>query len=94
MSEGGFGIYNGQIWEKEGRFTDVLAACVEGGSNIVCLFYDYIGREVAGRGMDTVQNEATVTDGKAGLFRGIDLSGRGVEDVSAIARYRRVDICE
>ncbi|WP_320127517.1 tryptophan synthase subunit beta [uncultured Sphaerochaeta sp.] len=68
-----------QILAKEGKLPDVLLACVGGGSNAMGLFYDFIeepsvqliGCEAAGRGVDTLENAATVATGSVGIFHGM-----------------------
>ena len=68
-----------QILEKEGKLPDALIACVGGGSNAMGLFYDFIedkdvqliGCEAAGKGVDTVENAATVANGGLGIFHGM-----------------------
>ncbi len=64
---------------KEGRLPDVLLACVGGGSNAMGLFYDFIedkevrliGCEAAGKGVDTLENAATIANGSMGIFHGM-----------------------
>lgn len=68
-----------QILEKEGRFPDVVLACVGGGSNAMGIFYDFIdnpevkliGCEAAGQGTDTERTAATMATGKIGIFHGM-----------------------
>lgn len=68
-----------QMLEKEGRLPDALIACVGGGSNAIGMFYDFIpdknvrliGVEAAGRGVDTPDTAATITNGTVGIFHGM-----------------------
>ncbi len=68
-----------QMLAKEGRLPDVLLACVGGGSNAMGLFYDFIedkevrliGCEAAGKGVDTLENAATIANGSMGIFHGM-----------------------
>jgi tryptophan synthase beta chain len=68
-----------QIIEQAGRLPDAVIACVGGGSNAIGSFYDFIGDagveligcEAAGRGVDTPDNAATVTNGSVGVFHGM-----------------------
>lgn len=68
-----------EMLKKEGRLPDICMACVGGGSNAMGLFYDFIedkdvqliGCEAAGKGVDTVENAATVANGGLGIFHGM-----------------------
>ena len=68
-----------RIVQLEGRLPDAVVACVGGGSNAIGTFYEFIndssvrllGCEAAGAGVDTPQNAATITNGKAGIFHGM-----------------------
>ncbi len=68
-----------QMLEKEGRFPDVVLACVGGGSNAMGAFYHFIedkgvrliGCEAAGRGVDTGLTAATIAKGTLGIFHGM-----------------------
>lgn len=68
-----------QILEKEGKLPTVVMACVGGGSNAMGMFYNFIpdkgvrliGCEAAGKGADTPQNAATMTNGSVGIFHGM-----------------------
>lgn len=68
-----------QILEKEGKLPAVVMACVGGGSNAMGMFYNFIpdkgvrliGCEAAGKGADTPQNAATMTNGSVGIFHGM-----------------------
>ena len=68
-----------QIFKAEGRLPNAVVACVGGGSNAIGAFYDFIndkevrliGCEAAGRGLDTKQHAATVTQGSVGVFHGM-----------------------
>jgi tryptophan synthase beta chain len=67
-----------QILEKEGRFPDLLIACVGGGSNAIGLFYPFlgdetvkmIGVEAAGSGLETEEHAATIAVGRPGVLHG------------------------
>jgi len=67
-----------QILEKEGRFPDLLLACVGGGSNSMGLFYPFledtqvemIGVEASGKGLQSSQHSATLSKGDSGVFHG------------------------
>lgn len=68
-----------QILEKEGRLPNAIIACIGGGSNAIGSFAAYIddlsvrliGAEGAGKGADTPQNAATMTNGKVGITDGM-----------------------
>ena len=68
-----------QMMEKEGRLPDAVIACVGGGSNAICAFYEFIedkgvrliGCEAAGLGADTDKNAATMANGTTGIFHGM-----------------------
>jgi tryptophan synthase beta subunit len=67
-----------QILEKEGRLPDLCVACVNGGSNAIGLFCEFLedrevgllGVEAAGEGTDTPRHAATLTLGTRGVFHG------------------------
>lgn len=66
-----------QIREKEGRFPDLLIACVGGGSNSMGLFYPFlehgvkmIGVEGGGLGLDSGKHAATLCKGDIGVLHG------------------------
>src|SRR3972149_5021252 len=67
-----------QILRKEGRYPDVLIACVGGGSNSMGLFYPFrnisgvgmIGVEAAGEGIATGRHAASITAGSVGVLHG------------------------
>jgi tryptophan synthase beta chain len=66
-----------QMQEEYGRQPDALIACVGGGSNAIGLFYPYldsnirmIGVEAAGRGIESGQHAATLTQGRPGVLHG------------------------
>jgi tryptophan synthase beta chain len=67
-----------QILETEGRLPDMCVACVNGGSNAIGLFYEFlddrevdlVGVEAAGDGTDTPRHAATLTLGTRGVFHG------------------------
>ncbi|WP_040468032.1 tryptophan synthase subunit beta [Limosilactobacillus gastricus] len=68
-----------QILEKEGRLPDAVVACVGGGSNAIGSFSAFlqdqdvrlIGAEGAGKGVDTPENAATMTNGRVGVSDGM-----------------------
>lgn len=68
-----------QILEKEGKLPKAVIACVGGGSNAIGSFYNFlpdagvelIGVEAGGKGADTDQNAATITNGTSGIFHGM-----------------------
>lgn len=68
-----------QILEKEGRLPNAVIAYIGGGSNAIGSFAAYIddlsvrliGAEGAGKGADTPQNAATMTNGKVGITDGM-----------------------
>jgi tryptophan synthase beta chain len=67
-----------QILRKEGRYPDVLIACVGGGSNSMGLFYPFInipdvemiGVEAAGEGITTGRHAASIAAGRVGVLHG------------------------
>ncbi|MBM7070547.1 tryptophan synthase subunit beta [Shewanella sp. 202IG2-18] len=68
-----------QLKEREGRLPDAVIACIGGGSNAIGMFTDFIdekdvqliGVEPAGKGIDTHQHGAPLTEGKTGIFFGM-----------------------
>lgn len=68
-----------QILKKEGRLPDAVVACVGGGSNAIGSFSAFlqdqdvrlIGVEGAGKGVDTPENAATMTNGRVGVSDGM-----------------------
>ena len=68
-----------QILSQAGRLPDYVVACVGGGSNAIGSFAEYIdhpevhlvGAEGAGKGADTPENAATMTNGSTGIFHGM-----------------------
>lgn len=68
-----------QILAKEGRLPDAVIACVGGGSNAIGAFAEFIadqdvrliGAEAAGKGVDTPENAATMTNGTIGISDGM-----------------------
>lgn len=69
-----------QILEKEGRLPDAVIACVGGGSNAIGSFANFIedeevrliGVEAAGKGLDTEETAATITQGKITVDHGMN----------------------
>lgn len=68
-----------QILAKEGRLSDIVMACVGGGSNAIGAFYHFIkepnvrliGCEAAGRDIHTADTAAIIATGKLGIFHGM-----------------------
>jgi len=68
-----------QLKSREGRLPNAVIACVGGGSNAIGSFYEFInsegveliGCEAAGKGVDTPENAATLTNGSVGVFHGM-----------------------
>ncbi|MDR0946887.1 MAG: tryptophan synthase subunit beta [Ruminococcus sp.] len=68
-----------QLIKAEGKLPDAVIACVGGGSNAIGSFYEFIedttvkliGCEAAGKGVNTPENAATVTNGRTGVFHGM-----------------------
>jgi tryptophan synthase beta chain len=68
-----------QLLEKENRLPDAVIACVGGGSNAIGAFRHFIndasvrliGCEAAGKGADTPETAATITNGRLGIFHGM-----------------------
>lgn len=68
-----------QFMEMEGRLPDAVIACVGGGSNAIGSFFNFIddrsvrliGCEAAGKGIDTPDNAATISQGEVGIFHGM-----------------------
>ena len=67
-----------QILKKEGRFPDILIACIGGGSNAMGIFYPFkdipdvemIGVEAAGKGIMTGHHAASISAGSVGVLHG------------------------
>jgi tryptophan synthase beta chain len=67
-----------QILRQEGRYPDVLIACVGGGSNSMGLFYPFrndpdvamVGVEAAGEGISTGMHAASIMAGRVGVLHG------------------------
>lgn len=68
-----------QILEKEKRLPDFVIACVGGGSNSMGIFYPFIedksvkliGVEAGGRGLNTKEHAAPLSDGEIGILHGM-----------------------
>ncbi|MGN1408109.1 tryptophan synthase subunit beta [Lactobacillus sp.] len=68
-----------QFLTQVGRLPDAVIACVGGGSNAIGAFSEFIpdkevrliGAEGAGKGADTPDNAATLTNGKVGINDGM-----------------------
>jgi tryptophan synthase beta chain len=67
-----------QFLAQEGRLSDIVTACVGGGSNAIGMFTEFlqdekvklIGVEPAGKGLDTPDHAATMTLGTKGTIHG------------------------
>jgi tryptophan synthase beta chain len=67
-----------QILDKEGRFPDMIVACVGGGSNAAGMFYPFlddkdvalVGVEAAGLGIKTGKHAASIGAGNVGILHG------------------------
>ncbi|MCL2045148.1 MAG: tryptophan synthase subunit beta [Oscillospiraceae bacterium] len=68
-----------QLLSMENKLPNAIIACVGGGSNAIGSFYEFIddssvaliGCEAAGKGADTEENAATITNGSVGVFHGM-----------------------
>lgn len=68
-----------QFYEVEQRLPDVVMACVGGGSNSIGMFADFIeekgveliGVEAAGKGIETGEHAAAMTQGEIGTLHGM-----------------------
>ncbi|GAA1992370.1 tryptophan synthase subunit beta [Amycolatopsis minnesotensis] len=88
-----------QILELAGRLPDAVAACVGGGSNAIGIFHGFIddpdvrlvGLEPGGKGLDSGEHGATLTEGTPGMLHGAlsyllqDEDGQTVEAYSISA---------
>jgi len=67
-----------QVLQHEGRLPTALIACVGGGSNAMGLFHPFIddnevgiiGVEAGGKGLDTGEHAAPISEGKKGVLHG------------------------
>jgi tryptophan synthase beta chain len=67
-----------QIIKAEGRFPDMIVACVGGGSNAMGIFYPFrdieevrlFGVEAAGKGIKTGMHSASISAGQIGVLHG------------------------
>ncbi len=67
-----------QILDKAGRLPDVVAACVGGGSNAIGIFHGFIddpgvrlvGFEPGGKGIESGEHGATLSEGTPGMLHG------------------------
>jgi tryptophan synthase beta chain len=67
-----------QVLERVGRLPDLVAACVGGGSNAIGIFHGFLddpgvrllGLEPAGKGIETGEHGAALTEGTPGLLHG------------------------
>lgn len=68
-----------QMLEMEGKLPSAVLACVGGGSNAMGMFHHFVpdkevrlvGVEAAGRGVDTPENAASITNGTLGVLHGM-----------------------
>ncbi|MDS0477313.1 tryptophan synthase subunit beta [Natrinema sp. 1APR25-10V2] len=68
-----------QILEQEGQLPDAAVACVGGGSNAMGLFHpffddsevDFYGAEAAGKGLETDQHAAPLSEGEEEVYQGM-----------------------
>ncbi|WEV58166.1 tryptophan synthase subunit beta [Ligilactobacillus acidipiscis] len=68
-----------QVLDQGNRLPDAVVACVGGGSNAIGAFAHFlddkgvrlIGAEAAGKGVDTPENAATLTNGSVGVAHGM-----------------------
>lgn len=88
-----------QILAQVGRLPDVVAACVGGGSNAIGIFHGFIddpdvrlvGLEPGGKGIDSGEHGATLSEGTPGMLHGAlsyllqDEDGQTVEAYSISA---------
>jgi tryptophan synthase beta chain len=88
-----------QVLEKAGRLPDAVAACVGGGSNAIGIFHGFIddpevrlvGFEPGGKGIDSGEHGATLSEGTPGMLHGAmsyllqDEDGQTVEAYSISA---------
>jgi tryptophan synthase beta chain len=73
------GEVKSQMLQAEGRYPDILIACVGGGSNAMGPFHPFledkdvkmIGVEAAGEGLDTPRHAATISKGSTGVLHGM-----------------------
>ncbi|HEY3109709.1 MAG TPA: tryptophan synthase subunit beta [Chloroflexota bacterium] len=67
-----------QLLDQTGRLPDAIVACVGGGSNAIGIFHPFledravrlVGAEAAGRGVESGQHAATLTEGSVGVLHG------------------------
>jgi tryptophan synthase beta chain len=67
-----------QVLEKAGRLPDAVTACVGGGSNAIGIFHGFIddadvrlvGFEPGGKGIDSGEHGATLSEGSPGMLHG------------------------
>jgi tryptophan synthase beta chain len=88
-----------QVLDLVGRLPDAVAACVGGGSNAIGIFHGFIddpdvrlvGLEPGGKGIDTGEHGATLSEGTPGMLHGArsyllqDEDGQTVEAYSISA---------
>ncbi len=68
-----------QILQRENRLPDTVIACVGGGSNAIGIFGEFledksvklIGIEPAGKGIDTDEHGAPISEGRTGIYFGM-----------------------
>ncbi|MDQ3789688.1 MAG: tryptophan synthase subunit beta [Actinomycetota bacterium] len=84
-----------QILEKAGRLPDAVTACVGGGSNAIGIFHGFIddpdvrlvGFEPGGKGIDTGEHGATLSEGTPGMLHGAKSYLLQDEDGQTIEAY-------
>ena len=67
-----------QVLEYAGKLPDAVVACIGGGSNSIGLFNEFLrdeavklyGVEAAGKGLETGQTAASITNGQVGILHG------------------------
>ncbi len=84
-----------QILEKAGRLPDAVTACVGGGSNAIGIFHGFIddpdvrrvGVEPGGKGIDSGEHGATLSEGTPGMLHGAKSYLLQDEDGQTIEAY-------
>ncbi|GAB1514358.1 tryptophan synthase subunit beta [Actinophytocola sp. KF-1] len=84
-----------QILEKAGRLPDAVTACVGGGSNAIGIFHGFIddpdvrlvGFEPGGKGIDSGEHGATLSEGTPGMLHGAKSYLLQDEDGQTIEAY-------
>lgn len=84
-----------QILKLEGRLPDYILACIGGGSNAIGMFYPFladkdvnlIGLEGAGKGINTKENAATMTNGIEAIIHGMKTYVLADEEENILPAY-------